>query len=147
MKCPAGCLLCYENVKGRSSHKGHRGYHAKKKKESVSLSRFMKPTKPADGQPPRSLLWQDSEFQATLPALSEFLGDPTYADGSKRDTGTLLIFCDGTAIKGCLTDRDTSQVAFFTADSWAGLLETIETKLASGEVDWRVKKEYKPNKR
>lgn len=147
MRCEPGCPMCYENVKGRCSHRGHRGYRAPRKKESVLLSQFMKKTKSSGEHGSASSSWRDTSFGATYPAVSEFLGDPTYDDGSARVTGTLLIFCDGPTVKACLADRDQNLVAFFTSQEWDGLLEAIETSLVEGRVDWRTKKEYAPRKK
>jgi hypothetical protein len=106
----------------------------------------MRRTKSEDTSSTSSSTWQDTTFVASYPALSEFLGDPTFADGTKRNTGTLLLFCDGRLLKCCLTDREQNLIAFLSGESWGEMLDAIERGLVEGNLDWRVRKEYTSKK-
>lgn len=86
----------------------------------------------SDGQP---LLGSDSYLGR--PDLWEFLTRESYPDGAERQTGTLLIFAEDGALKGCLSDRDQLMRCFVTAASWEGLLEALEGALGDGGAEWR----------
>ncbi len=79
----------------------------------------------------------DSEKYA---ALIEFLGLETYEDGSKRQTGTMTLFLDGSGLKACLNDRDTGRTGWATAESFTALLGLLERQLREAKVEWRAAK-------
>lgn len=106
----------------------------------------MKRTQSSDTVGSPSSIWRDLSFSSTRPALSEFLGDPTFDDRTPRQTGTLLLFCDGSLLKACLTDREQNLVAFLTSQSFDGLMDALEEGLQTQALDWRVKAPYRPKK-
>lgn len=80
-----------------------------------------------------------------LPDLAEFLFCPVWPeDGSKRETGTVMIFVDDGRLKAVLTDRAQSLVAFLSVDQPLLLLDELNAQLGSDRLDWRVKKEWRP---
>jgi hypothetical protein len=74
---------------------------------------------------------------AKFPALVEFLHCEAWPDGSRRQTGTLLVFVDEGRLKACLSDRDQALVGFVTGESLEGLIRAVEEGLQGDHVDWR----------
>lgn len=72
-------------------------------------------------------------------ATWEFLNRTAWEeDNARRETGTVLVFADGSRIKVMLNDRDGAKVAFLTLGPTADLLAAVEAALRSGETDWRA---------
>jgi hypothetical protein len=69
-------------------------------------------------------------------ALCELL-TVTELDGKPRQTSSLTVYCEGSAWKGLVKDRETSCVLWATSDSFLGLLEALEAMLESGSAEWR----------
>jgi hypothetical protein len=78
-------------------------------------------------------------FRDEYPGLWEFVARQAY-QGSPRATGKIVIFTEGGKATFCLIDRNTAQVAFFTAESLADALVGCEKGLQAGSLDWRVDK-------
>jgi hypothetical protein len=68
-------------------------------------------------------------------------------DGSRRETGTILVFSDGPVVKAMLNDRDGSRVAFLTLAAEECLSDLLERALLSPATDWRAAKKYVPPKK
>lgn len=81
----------------------------------------------------------DPEFARRYPALHEWM-TVSILEGSARETSTLLVFCEDGRFKGCLHDREGSQVLFRSGVTFLGLLEALEACLTDGSADWREKK-------
>mgnify|MGYP006969506679 CR=1 FL=1 len=79
-------------------------------------------------------------FREAYPALSEYLTCCQHEDGSPREPSSLSIFAEHGSFKACLNDRDTGEVAFFTADCALDLFEIVEAGLVGHTADWRVSK-------
>ncbi len=73
-----------------------------------------------------------------FPHVLEFLTLPTWEDGSRRERGTLLLFVDGLAWKGCLKDKNGPRVCFVTSSDLDGLFLAIEDGLKADSLDWRA---------
>jgi len=89
------------------------------------------------GQPDRLF---DEDFYSSYPGLWEFLTEPVYEGGGKRELGTISIFKDGEVLKACLSDRDVGEVAFVSGNSFKAILDAIEQGLCNGGLDWRGQK-------
>jgi len=87
----------------------------------------------------------DAGFALRYPALFEFLAEPEWAAGEPRETGTMLVFVEEGVFKARMNDRDGGRVAFYGSDSFQGLLEGLERKLKTDELDWR-KDKFTPKK-
>lgn len=76
---------------------------------------------------------------ARFPALLEFVSAERWPDGEAREPGTVLVFVEAGALKACVSDRAQQAVAFVTAgeSGLGGLLDRLESLLASGGLDWR----------
>lgn len=93
------------------------------------------------GSDPVNSLAQPDDFNG-CPALWEFLTMTMWEeDGSKRETGTVLVFSDATGLKVMLNDRDSRKVAFAVVDAETGLLASLEGMLTSVTTDWRASKD------
>jgi len=84
----------------------------------------------------------DADFRRDYPTLFDFLTLQGIS-GTARRTGTLLIFCEDAKVKGCLNDRDGGFHAFFSSDSFKGLLEGLNRDLKAGVLDWRKSKHFR----
>lgn len=82
---------------------------------------------------------EECGFQTEYPGLWEFVARQCY-QGTPRATGKIVIFTEGGKATFCLIDRNTGQVAFFTAESLADALDGSEKALQAGSLDWRVDK-------
>lgn len=133
------CGLCYSGRRGRQSYRGHTAYRARhpflKGAGVVAL------TKPSDrpkeeGRPP-----EDEGGPGVLvgPTLRSYLFDTAWADGSRRQPATLLLFVEGGFWKCCISDRATDRNAFLSARTLGGLFQALEEGLASDRVEWRYK--------
>lgn len=85
----------------------------------------------------------DGTMRVESPALYEFLSLEEWDDGSKRRTGTALVFCEDGAFKVCLSDRADGYVAFVSSATFKGVLLECEEGLVSGSLDWRVARKKK----
>ena len=81
-----------------------------------------------------------SAFAKDHPALWEYLSLSVHRDGTERHTSSLTIFCDEGVLKCCMSDKDSHEVAFWSADSWEELLVALEEDLSAGQGDWRASK-------
>lgn len=74
------------------------------------------------------------------PALDEFLTLTVWDDGSRRETGTLLLCTGDGRYRAWLNDRDAGVSAWVSSGTLSGLLEAIEKGLREGGMEWRVPK-------
>lgn len=63
-----------------------------------------------------------------------------------RIPATLLLFAEEGRWKWCLSDRETSSVAFHACEDPLAGLKVFEAILAEGRAVWRQKKEYSPKR-
>lgn len=89
---------------------------------------------------------KDEAFAKKMPTLWEFLSAKAWEDGTERETGTILVFVEDGLVKVCLCNRDTGHVAFVSAKSFSGALESVEKHLAADTVDWRLSRAAKGKK-
>jgi hypothetical protein len=73
-----------------------------------------------------------------VPHLHDHLTEQTWEDGKKRETSTLLVFVEGGMWKCRLNDRATKLSAWVSAESWESLIETVESSLKVGSLEWRA---------
>jgi hypothetical protein len=107
------------------------------------MGKWIVPRAVSDRSPTDGGAWADSEFSARYPALAGWLGDVVDDEGKARDTGTLLVFCDGPQVKCCLRDRQSGCFAFLTARTIVGLFQAADEALSGGDADWRAGAEKK----
>jgi len=72
------------------------------------------------------------------PQILEYLSQTTYPDGSKRETSSLVVLCDGASWRVCLSDRDNQRVMWKTGATLVDALEAVELSLLGDDPsDWR----------
>ena len=111
------------------------------------MGRWIKPSASGGDPGGRGTSWNDPELFASFPALTGWLGEGWESDGVTRETGTILIFAEGSQIKCCLSDRQTGLRCFLTARTWLELLQAAEETLYGGDGDWRAPKEKTPHRK
>ena len=143
--CSVECLWCYENRKGRASHRGHWGYRPPRRREGLECMGLIKRETPGTNgsnlSPERSV---DEADRILIPTLLDFLFMRAWPDGTARVPGTLLLFADGERLKACLSDRDQGLVLFLTAESTSELFSLAETLLSDPRADWRPARSAQP---
>lgn len=100
-------------------------------------------SRPAADGPARS----DDVLSRTHPGLFERLTDDRWDDGSAREPDTLFIFHDGARWKCMLKDRSAGLVAFVSSGCFQGLLDALESGLATSTLDWRADRQRVKNKK
>ncbi len=60
--------------------------------------------------------------------------------GEPRDPGTIVVFVDAGRLKAMIKCPTEGQVGFLTLDTVRGLVQTLETALVEGRIDWRPDK-------
>lgn len=91
----------------------------------------------ATGTTPVKWSTESSEFASLCPRLWEMLTETSYADGSKRQSSSLTVFCEDGVVKLMLNDRDNGRMAFVTQETFEMALATLEGKLAVEGLEWR----------
>lgn len=100
---------------------------------------MLKRPKPGEYQGTPDDPYDDPAFRSEFPSLHEYLTQAKWDDGSLRTTSTLLIFIDQGVLRLCLNDRENSRSCFFTAAEFGEGMAKLESALATGKVEWRMK--------
>src|SRR5579859_910159 len=132
LSCEGWCPQCYSNRRGRSNYRGHWGYRPPRPLRRANVGQFLKQTERALPEVAGPSRMTDEKFRAHYPALSEWLEEDLWPDGTPRETMTVLFFCDRGRFKAMVRDRDGKRVAFTTADEFDELLEALEAGLIDG---------------
>lgn len=136
------CIWCYANRKGRGNYRGHVGYRAPARNmtgglNAMGLSRNRKPDESTTGGLPSVV--QDDSFREKFPTLVDFLCLGSWEDGSRRQTGTILVFMEDGLWKCCLNDRDGDCYCFLASESFQGLLSSANDNLDRNSCEWRFR--------
>lgn len=97
------------------------------------------------GKPPSSCGPQsaeDAEWIDRHAALADYMTTDKWPDGRRRDTTTVLLFCEAGVWKACVSDRDSSCVAFVSGAGPTSVLEAVEKGLREGRLDWRPSRKF-----
>lgn len=77
------------------------------------------------------------------PALTEFMFRTTWEeDGEARVPGTVMLFGDGTFLKGMLNDKGQQLVAFVTLEASEDILGELDRHVVATSTDWRRAKVF-----
>lgn len=79
----------------------------------------------------------DDAFGKKFPTLLEFLSRVEWEPGQPRQKGTLFLFIEHGMFKVCVSDKDADLIAFVTAPTLQGVLESAEKGLVKDSLDWR----------
>jgi len=82
---------------------------------------------------------KSSNWSEVYPTLWEWLTEEKFDDGTFRTTSSLLVFVQSGELKACINDRHYSRSAFISAATVEDLLQSLDEKLESDSLDWRVK--------
>jgi hypothetical protein len=138
----AWCGACYENVKGRTNHKGHALYRAPRHRKAVACMPLKKPGPVGSNGSLLQHVSMQSTFLAPFSAILEFLSSLSWGDGSKREAGTLSMTVTAGRWSCRVKDPNGRRYAYLTAVTIDELLMALEAGLASDEMDWREDKPF-----
>jgi len=131
------CPWCYENLKGRSSHEGHRYRSLRPFSILFPIGAFMK--RPDASQVSKKGSWScpDPSFFKSYPLLAAGLCDPWWDDGKPRQVWTITLSFDGPNANVCVNDKELGQGSYTTAASLQEALALIEGALKANTLSWR----------
>lgn len=131
------CGLCYENLRGRASHKGHLGYRQRRAVDPAPTK--MPIRKPTAEAPVRTSFDASSGSYDMIigPVTLEYVTDEKWEDGTPRVPCSLLLFHEMGKWKVCINDRGLGRTAWVTSLSPGGALAALEEQLAADTCDWR----------
>ena len=89
--------------------------------------------------PPAS---SQSTYLGLFLTLLEFLSSVSWADGSKREPGTLTLTVTAGRWSLRVKDPNGKRYAYLTGDTVDSCLENAEKGLESDQMDWREDKPY-----
>lgn len=78
-----------------------------------------------------------SSFSADYPHIAEYLTSTMYADGTFRETSTLVLSFDLPSFKAALNDRDQSRSLFVSGATPDEALARLEVALGQDACEWR----------
>lgn len=134
----AGCLYCYENRKGRASHKGHRYYRGFTKKTyytgDPTMKRPAETTAPGGAAPSAT----DDRFLKLYPTLHTYMTDTTWEDGTSREVSSLSVFVEDGRWKIAINDKDLRRSVYVTGGTFLEAMQAAEKAVASSGCDWRA---------
>jgi hypothetical protein len=97
---------------------------------------------PGDRTGPADPDFSDEGFRNEFPTLHEYLTMTKYDKGEARVTSTLLVFVENGVLRLCLNDRDNLRSAFYTGETLATAMASLEMALLSERVEWKSKAGY-----
>ena len=133
----AWCGQCYENLRGRASHRGHLGYRAGPRRPGkVTTMALRKPTANpiADSIVPTATIGELALFG---PTTWEYLTAVTWEDGSPRVPCSLLVFYELGKWKLCVNDRGLGRTGWVTGNTPSDVFSAVERALMDDSLDWR----------
>lgn len=81
--------------------------------------------------------WVDPEFKEMYPSVYSFLYDVTYADGSLRKPGGLVVCVRMGVLTFVVNDNDRNLVCYLNATTWTEMLFKLEEGIMADSLDWR----------
>ena len=94
-------------------------------------------TKIVDGAGQPSTAGRLTGILVDCPAVTEYLTESAYPDGSARERAVISLFREDGRVKVCLNDRDTGRTLWRSADGVEDALILVEAALTDGTADWR----------
>lgn len=98
--------------------------------------------RPGERTGPQELVFNDTDFKATYPHLTDHLAGLKYDDGTPRVTSTLLVFCESGVLRVCVNDRDNQRSVFFTGETVEAALMAAESAIATNTAEWKTRGTY-----
>lgn len=94
---------------------------------------------PVKSGPENEMAVTGDPFEDDYPGIFEVLCRQSF-QGEERQTGRLILFSEPGRASLCLVDKQSGQVAFYTAGGFTEALEGLEKALQAGKADWRKDK-------
>jgi len=132
-----GCQICKSLWAKNTRFETSRKSIIKVNQEEKEIEKMLKRPLPGERTGPVEAAFNDADFKASYPSITDHLTELRYGDGAPRVTSTLLLFCDQGVLRVCLNDRDNNRSVFFTSESIEGALLSMENALATNTVEWR----------
>lgn len=131
------CGFCYENLRARAYHPGHRFAsitrpHSPQRKE-ILMKRTPSQAAPKKGE----VLYPDKDFAKDYPSLALGMCDGWWDDGKPREVWSLTIRFEAQAVHLCLNDKGASMGLYTTGESLNDALACMEECLSQGTASWR----------
>lgn len=76
-------------------------------------------------------------MEAEYPNITEYLVQRLFADGSERETSTLLLFATEGLWKVCLNDRAEGRALWAAGASHGDAMAALEAMLETNTAEWR----------
>lgn len=134
------CGFCYENVRGRASHRGHRGYRPPAPIRWGCDVLIRKASAAGRSAACSASLGLSGELATRFAAVGEFLTCSEWSKGVPRQTGSLLLCVDQGLLKVWVNDRDGERSAWVSGDSLEAVLDAVERGLREDRLDWRAQR-------
>jgi hypothetical protein len=131
------CGLCYENLRGRSRHPGHRYCPPPKPTPYIDWSTIMKRPSQVPGSKKGEWKCPDPSFLKDYPTLAAGLCDVWWDDGKPRVPYTLTLRMDEGGVHCCLNDKEASMGLYTTGGTIEDVFELVEACLRTGSASWR----------
>lgn len=137
------CWYCYENLRKRASHRGHRFCSGTSRRaaertrggymEILAMKREQqeKQGKASKYHPPGDAFWD------TYPNLAVQLSDQWWDDGAPRDCPQLSLRVYVDTVQGSLVDIDKRRSTTTTARTLSEVLGLMEAFCTTGSIPWR----------
>jgi hypothetical protein len=139
-RCNGGCIFCDSEARGLTGHERTLyNNHAQHESPEVNDMALQKRSAPSAFVARPEELFEDPEFKDQYPNLHAFLNDLSYADGSKRLTGTLSLFVKGGRLTCGVNDNDRLICAYVNAVTVAELLFKVDLGIGNDSLEWKPK--------
>jgi len=84
---------------------------------------------------------RDDNLKQLYPQLHDHLTVQVYEDGEVREVSVLSVFTKNGLWKLSLSDKNSSEVCFVSAETYDMALKTLEDSLESGRADWILRED------
>jgi hypothetical protein len=82
----------------------------------------------------------DDKMRKNYPTLWSYLSESAWPDGEVRKRSSLVVFCEDSMVKACLSDRELEVSLWAASGSFLGVLEALEGRLTEDQPEWRAAK-------
>jgi len=131
------CWFCYENLRRRANHVGHRMYVERPKAKYLDWSTMFKRVRIAGSEPVEGFECSDKKFLADYPTLAQGMCDPWGSDAKPRALWTISVKMDGLSVQLTISDKSIKASAYTSAPSLAQALKLANAAAEQDTLTWR----------
>lgn len=131
------CGCCYENVRGRANHKGHRHYSGKPRAKYVDWSTMFKKVVLPGSVPTEGFECSDEKFLKDFPTIAQGMCDPWGSDEKPRQLWTLSVKMDGKSVQVTISDKAIKASSYTTAPTLHQALRLANAAAEADTLTWR----------